>query len=44
MEVIMEGNRLKDYIDINVLKPTDVDEENLTGWKKNVAKERRILL
>lgn len=41
---IMEDNGLKEYIDINVSKPTTADAQNRAEWKKNVAKARRILL
>lgn len=44
MEAIMEYNGLKEYIDNNVLKPLAADAQNLVEWKKNVAKEKWILL
>ena len=42
MEAILEGNSLKDFIDQEVPKLTDATE--LVGWKKCVARARRILL
>ena len=42
MEVVLEDNGLKDYIDQEVPKPTDATQ--LVEWKKCVARARRILL
>jgi hypothetical protein len=44
MEVVLEDNGLKDYIDRDVPKPDATDTANLDAWKKKVAKARRILL
>ena len=44
MEVVLEGNGLKDFIDSNVPKPTSTDVALLDAWQKKVAKRRRILL
>jgi hypothetical protein len=44
MEVVLEDNGLKEFINKDVPKPDDVDVANLDAWKKKVAKERRILL
>jgi hypothetical protein len=41
MEVVLEDNGLKEFIDKDVPKP---DAANLDAWKKKVAKVRRILL
>ena len=42
MEVVLEDNDLKDFIDQEVPKPTDATQ--LAEWKKRVARARRILL
>eukprot|EP00253_Pinus_taeda_P023126 PITA_23126 len=42
MEVVLEDNSLKDFIDQEVPKPTDATQ--LAEWKKCVARARRILL
>ena len=42
MEVVLEDNCLKDFIDQEVQKPTDATQ--LVEWKKCVAIARRILL
>jgi len=42
MEVVLEDNSLKDFIDQEVPKPTD--STKLAEWKKYVARARRILL
>ena len=42
MEVVLEGNGLKDFTDQEVPKPTDATK--LAKWKKFVARARRILL
>jgi hypothetical protein len=44
MEVVLEDNGLKEFIDKYVPKPDDVDATNLDAWKMKVAKARRILL
>jgi hypothetical protein len=44
MEVVLEDNGLKDYIDKDVPKPDATDTTNLDAWKKKVAKARRIML
>jgi hypothetical protein len=44
MEVVLEDNGLKDYIDKDVPKPDATNNANLDAWKKKVAKARRILL
>jgi hypothetical protein len=41
MEVVLEDNGLKEFIDKDVPKP---DAANLDAWKKKVVKVRRILL
>jgi len=42
MEAVLEDNGLKDFIDQEVPKPTDVTQ--LAQWKKCVVRARRILL
>ena len=44
MEVMLEDNGLKEFIDNDVPKPTSTDVALLDSWKKKVAKARRILL
>ena len=44
MEVVLEDNGLKEFIDSDVPKPTSMDAALLDAWQKKVAKMRRILL
>ena len=44
MEVVLEDNGLKEFIDKDVPKPDAAYAANLDAWKKKVAKVRRILL
>ena len=44
MEVVLEDNGLKEFIDSDVPKPTSTDAALLDTWKKKVAKTRRVLL
>ena len=44
MEVVLEDNGLKEFIDQEIPKPTTLDAQNLVEWKKCVAKARRITL
>jgi hypothetical protein len=44
MEVVLEDNGLKEFIDKYVPKPDAADAANLDAWKKKVEKARRILL
>jgi hypothetical protein len=44
MEEVLEDNGLKEFIDKDAPKPDAADAANLDGWKKKVAKARRILL
>jgi hypothetical protein len=44
MEVVLEDNGLKEFIDKDVPKPDVADTTNLDAWKKKVEKVRRILL
>ena len=44
MEVVLEDNGLKEFIDSDVPKPDSSDAVGLDAWKKKVAKKRRILL
>ena len=44
MEVVLDDNGLKDFIDAEIQKPTSSDVVVLDAWKKKTAKCRRILL
>ena len=44
MEVVLEDNDLKDFIDREVPKPATDNAQELVEWKKCVARVRRILL
>ena len=44
MEVVLEDNGLKEFIDIDVPKPGSSDAALLDAWKKKTTKTRRILL
>ena len=44
MEVVFEYNGLKEFISIDVPKPTSMDVALLDAWKKKVVKTRGILL
>ena len=44
MEVVVEDNGLKEFINKDIPKTDIVDAANLDAWQKKVAKARRILL
>ena len=44
MEVVLEDNGLKEFIDNDVPKPSVADAANIGAWKKKIAKVRMILL
>ena len=44
MEVVLEDNDLKDFIDQEVPKPAVANATELAEWKRCVARVRRILL
>ena len=44
MEVVMEDNGQKEFIDSDVPKPGSSDATLLDAWKKKIEKTRRILL
>ena len=44
MEVVLEDNGLKEFIDSNVPKPGSSDAAALDAWQKKVATCQRILL
>ena len=44
MEVVLEDNGLKEFIDAEIPKPTSSDAAALDTWQKKTAKCRRILL
>ena len=44
MEVVLEDNGLKEFIDNDVPKPALTNDALTDAWKKKVAKARKILL
>ena len=44
MEVVLEDNELKEFIEKDVPKPDAENVANIDAWQKKVAKARRILL
>ena len=44
MEVVLEDNGLKEFIDNDVPKPGSSDAALLDAWQKKTTKMRRILL
>ena len=44
MEVVLEDNGLKEFIDHDIQKPPTYDAKYLAEWRKCVAKARRIIL
>ena len=44
MEVVLEDNGLKEFIEKDVPKPDVADAANLDAWKNKVEKRRRVLL
>ena len=44
MEVVLEDNGLKEFIDSDVPKSGSSDAALLDAWEKKIAKTRRILL
>jgi len=44
MEVLLDENRLLEYIKYDIAKPQAYDALNLVQWNKYVAKEKRIIL
>jgi len=44
MEVVLEDNGLKEFIDHDILKPPTSDVKDLPEWRKCVAKGRRIII
>ena len=44
MEVVLDDNGLKEFIDAEIPKPASSDVAALDAWKKKTAKCRRILL
>ena len=44
MEVVLEDNGLKEFIDQEILKPASNNAQELVEWKKCVVKARRIIL
>ena len=44
MEVVLEDNNLKDFIDQEIPKPGSTNAQELVEWKKCVARVRQIIL
>ena len=44
MEVVLEDNRLKEFIDSDIHGLVVAYAQDLAAWKKNLVKERRFLL
>ena len=44
MEVVLEDNGLKEFIDQEIPKPASTNAQELAEWKKCVAKARQIIL
>ena len=44
IEVVLEDNGWKDFVDKEIPKLTTSDAHNLVEWKKCVVKARRIIL
>ena len=44
MEVVLEDNRLKDFIDSDISHSAAAYVQQLDAWKKNLKNVRRILL
>ena len=44
MEAVFEDNRLKEFRDSDIPKPTTIDAQDLVAWKRNVATTKRIRL
>ena len=44
MEVVLEDNGLKEFIDEEILKPDSTNAQELAEWKKCVAKVRGVIL
>lgn len=44
MEVVLEDNGLKEFIDQEIPKPSSTNAQEFVEWKKCVAKVRQIIL
>ena len=44
MEVVLEDNGLKEFVEQAIPKPAATDAQNLAEWKKCVAKARWIII
>jgi len=44
MEVVLEDNGLKDFIDQEIPKPGSTNAQELADWKKCVVRVRQIIL
>jgi len=43
MEVVLEDNGLKEFVDQEIPKPKTLDAQALVEWKKCVVKARQII-
>ena len=43
MEAVLEDNGLQEFINSDIPKPATTNAQDLAAWKKNVAKEKRII-
>lgn len=44
MEAMLEDSGALEYVKTDIAKPPQSDAQQLTQWKKDVAKARRIIL
>ena len=44
MEVVLDDNGLKEFIDAKIPKPASSDAATLDAWQKKIEKCRRVLL
>ena len=44
MSMVVDDNGFLKYVKTNIAKPGSVDAQNLAKWKKDVARDKRIIL
>ena len=44
MEAVLDDNGLLEYVKTCIEKPGSTDAQNISQWKRDVAKARRIIL
>jgi len=44
MDVVLEDNKTKEFIDNDIVKPPTTDAQDMEEWKKCATKARRIIL